>query len=310
MAAKGLLGLYRKVGAEMLKKRDRGKDAAMGLRSGDIQEMRFGEEAPGEIEGIELLEKWKEEEQRKKLVEMGLFSDGEDANWAKWDVEEDGSDDSGGWINVESDAEIEISDTEDDEPPVKKQKKGSDNASDDREKKDTPAEEPPEEGIAEKSSLSKLATTRILTPADLAKLAELRSQASVSALLPGSKSGRARQVGQSSSNRHIDDPLTAAEIEGLAGLSKEKATREEKIAHAKGMKTDRDEFKSKIARRKERKQEQGKSTTNKEKARKKNFLMTLGKAKSKGKRSLVETRRVLKAHHERSKRGGKRGNRG
>jgi len=310
MAAKGLLGLYRKVGAEMLKKRDRGKDAAMGLRSGDIQEMRFGEEAPGEIEGIELLEKWKEEEQRKKLVEMGLSSDGEDANWAKWDVEEDGSDDSGGWINVESDAEIEISDTEDDEPPVKKQKKGSDNASDDREKKDTPAEEPPEEGIAEKSSLSKLATTRILTPADLAKLAELRSQASVSALLPGSKSGRARQVGQSSSNRHIDDPLTAAEIEGLAGLSKEKATREEKIAHAKGMKTDRDEFKSKIARRKERKQEQGKSTTNKEKARKKNFLMTLGKAKSKGKRSLVETRRVLKAHHERSKRGGKRGNRG
>lgn len=313
MAAKGLLGLYRKVGAEMLKKRDRGKDAAMGLRSGDIQEIRFGEEAPGEIEGIELLEKWKEEEQRKKRVEMGSPSDGvdgedEDANWAKWDVEEDGSDDSGGWMNVESDAEIEISDTEDDEPPVKKMKQGNDNAGDDREKKKTPAE-PPEEGTAEKSSLSKLATTRILTPADLAKLAELRSQASVSALLPGARSGRARQVGQSSSNRHIDDPLTAAEIEGLAALSKEKATREEKIAHAKGMKTDRDEFKSKVARRKERKQEQGKSTTNKEKARKKNFLMTLGKAKSKGKRSLVETRRVLKAHQERSKRGGRRGNR-
>jgi protein SDA1 len=76
------------------------------------------------------------------------------------------------------------------------------------------------------------------------------------------------------------------------------------------MKTDRDEFKSKIARKKERKQEQGKSTTNKEKARKKNFLMTLGKAKSKGKRSLVETRRVLKVHQERSKRGGRRGNKG
>ena len=314
MAAKGLLGLYRKVGAEMLKKRDRGKDAAMGLRSGNINEIRFGEEAPGEIEGIELLEKWKEEEQRKKRIEMGLPPDGvdeedEDANWANWDVEEEDSDDSGGWINVESDAEIEISDIEDDEPPAKKMKQGRDNSGDDREIKKNPAEEPLE-GIAERTSLSKFVTTRILTPADLAKLAELRSQASVSALLPGSKSGRARQAGQSSSNRHIDDPLTAAEIEGLAALSGEKATRQEKIAHAKGMKTDRDEFKSKIARKKERKQEQGKSTTNKEKARKKNFLMTLGKAKSKGKRSLVETRRVLKAHQERSKRGGRRGNKG
>jgi protein SDA1 len=65
---------------------------------------------------------------------------------------------------------------------------------------------------------------------------------------------------------------------------------------------------SKEARRKERKEEQGKSTTNKEKARKKNFLMTLGKARSKNKRSLVETRAVLRAHVDRGKRGGRRGN--
>jgi len=43
------------------------------------------------------------------------------------------------------------------------------------------------------------------------------------------------------------------------------------------------------------------STTNKEKARKKNFLMTLGAAKRKQKRSLVEHKRILKAHVEKQK---------
>ena len=85
---------------------------------------------------------------------------------------------------------------------------------------------------------------------------------------------------------------------------------EERIAHAKEGKTDRAEHKSVTAKRKEKKDAQGKSTTNKEKARKKNFLMTLGKAKSKNKRSLVQTRAVLKAHQERAKRGGRRGNTG
>ena len=61
MAAKGLLSLYREVGADMLKKRDRGKEAAMGLRSGQRKEQRFGEEVVGEIEGLELLESWKED---------------------------------------------------------------------------------------------------------------------------------------------------------------------------------------------------------------------------------------------------------
>jgi len=38
--------------------------------------------------------------------------------------------------------------------------------------------------------------------------------------------------------------------------------------------------------------------------------MTLGKAKRKGKRSLVQERAILKGHVERSKRGGRRGNKG
>ena len=311
MASKGLLSLYRDVGAQMLKKRDRGKEAAMGLRSGDREQKRFGEQEAGGIEGLELLEKWKEEERRRKRAEKGLPSDGEDDdeeeneedNWDAWNVEDDDdSDVDGEWINVQSDNEIDISDSEDEgkDRPSKKAKQEEESAK-------AKSEEPKkDENASKETSFSKLATTRILTPADLAKLAELRAQASVDAAVSGNK----RRPAQPASSRHTDDPLTAEEIEGLAALSAAKLTREEKIAHAKEGKLDRADHKSKEAKRRERKQEQGKSTTNKEKARKKNFLMTLGKARSKNKRSLVETRAVLKAHHDRKKRGGKRGNLG
>ncbi|EEQ33702.1 Severe Depolymerization of Actin [Microsporum canis] len=308
MAAKGLLSLYREVGAEKLKRRDRGKDAAMGLKVGERKSQRYGEEEVGEIEGLELLEKWKEEERRKNRREQGLPSDGEtdedeenENDWAAWNMEEDDSDDSGGWIDVQSDVDIVFSDSEDEGPTAKKAK-----TDDDNDATKTEGEKAAEE--TETKKVSRLATSRILTPADLAKLAELRAAASVNALLPENK--RKRLLQQAATNRHADDPLTAAEIEGLAALSAGKQTRLEKIAHVNETKTDRSEFKSKLARKKETKDKLGKSSTNKEKARKKNFLMTLGKAKAKGKRSLVETRATLRAHNERNKRGGKRGNQG
>jgi protein SDA1 len=312
MAAKGLLGLYREVGAEMLKKRDRGKDAALGLRSGEQKQPTFGEIPAGEIEGLDLLEKWKKEERQRKRLEKGISgesSDGEEGggeeeeeDWGAWDVEIDDSDDSGGWINVESDEEIEISDDEEDAVERKRVRFDVD-----IENKENSVPDPAE------PSRSNLATTRILTPADFAKLQELRAQAAVSSQLQ--KKGHkvhhptAQSVALTNSHRHMDDPLTAAEIEGLAALSKGRISRAERMAALEEHKTERGEHKSKAARKKERKGDEGKSTTNKEKARKKNFLMTLGKAKQKGKRSLVETRKVLKAHSDRGKRGGKRGNR-
>ncbi|MCJ1250753.1 Severe Depolymerization of Actin [Trapelia coarctata] len=307
MAAKGLLGLYREVGADMLKKRDRGKEAAMGLKAGDRRERRFGEEEIGQIEGLELLEKWKEEERERKRLAGELREDGaseaSDEDPDGWEVESNDSEDSGGWINVESDAEIEISDSENDAPATKKIKLDNVAASpgDDKENGMDAAAE------LEKRT-SSLAMTRILTPADLAKLQELRLEASINKALPVSQRKRLAQA-QAAQNRHADDPLTAAEIEGLAALSK-KASKAEKVALAKDGKGDRAEHKSTQALRREKKESQGKSTTNREKARKKNFMMTLGKAKGKQKKSLVERGRVLKAHVERAKRGGKRGNKG
>lgn len=297
MAARGLLSLYREKAASMLSKRDRGKDASMGLRSGDLRQHKFGEEEVGEIEGLELLARWKEEQKKRKRAEKGLPENGEDGendeddnglNSSDWEVASTDSDSSGEWIRV--------SDSEDEAEPVpKKQKKGEEEDGDEDED-DKEDENDLEE---EMKALRNLAMTQILTPADLAKLRELQMEAKVDKAM-GNKRKAAQQA------RHMDEGLTAEQIEAPARLRK--STKEERVAMAREGKPDREEHKSTQAIRKSRKEAEGKSTTNKEKARKKNFLMTLGKAKSKNKRSLVDTRNALKNHIDRSKSGGRRRN--
>ncbi|ROW16981.1 hypothetical protein VPNG_01314 [Cytospora leucostoma] len=294
MAAKGLLSLYREVGADMLKKRDRGKNATMNLRSGTLQQHKFGEQEAGGIEGLDLLEKWKEEEQKKKRAEKGLPQEaGSDEEPEEeedgWEVASEDSSDSGGWIAVSSDSE-------DDEPAPKRPRKATSEAPE-----LVDAEKNKENAEAEIQRISKLATTTILTPADLVKLQELRLQANMDKAM-GNRSKHAREL----ASRHADDPLTAEQIELPAKLRK--TTKEERVALAREGKPNREEHKSTQAIRKSKKEAEGKSTSNKEKARKKNFLMTLGKAKMKNKRSLVQTKKVLQAHVERSKKGGRRGN--
>ena len=310
MAAKGLLGLYREVGADMLKRKDRGKEAAMSPRAGDLKERRFGEEVSSGIEGLELLEKWKEEERQRKRLEMGLVAETaadeaevDESNQDGWELDDAGSEDSGGWINVESDNEIDVSDSDEDNLTAKRPKRESAvlNEGEDKENEVQKVADPVQEA-------SSLASKTILTPADHAKLRELQLEASVNKLLPSSQRKRMAKQ-QAQLNRHVDDPLTAAEIEGLASLSK-KMSKVERVAHVKEGQAGRSEHKSTQAIRKSKKEAQGKSSTNKEKARKKNFMMTLGKAKGKQKRSLVDRGKTLKAHVERSKHGGRRGNKG
>ncbi|KAI8634318.1 SDA1-domain-containing protein [Xylariaceae sp. FL1651] len=291
MAAKGLLSLYREKGAEMLKKKDRGKEATLGLRSGEVKQQRFGEEQVGEIEGLELLAKWKEEEKKRKRAGKGLAEEPDAAekndeedddgfNSSDWEVASTDSDESGEWIRVaDSDDEAE--------PEPKKRKVGEDDIDE-------------EKGEEEAIDFMKLATTQLLTPADLAKLKELKLEANINKAMGTSKRKQEMEA------RHMDEGLTAEQIEAPARLRK--STKEERVALAKEGKPDREEHKSTSAIRKSKKEAEGKSTTNKEKARRKNFMMTLGKAKSKQKRSLVTTRNILKAHVERSKSGGRRRN--
>lgn len=291
MAARGLLSLYQKVAPTLLRKRDRGKVSSMGLQAGQSFGAKFGEVEGGGIEGIELLEKWREEQ--------GIGSDDDEEAWRRWEAESDDSESSGGWVNVESDGEeINVSDSEDE-----------------RDTKPPPREDDGDTALArEEARVSNLATTRLLTPADHAKLNELRALAALDKSQPSAKRRKLElQRIAAQAARHADDEVQLANINGLALLS-HKMTREEKIRHAKEKDGDEDpqgnDHRSSAARRQEKKRAEGKSTTNREKARKKNFLMTIGKAKRKGKRSLVEEKRILKAHVERGKRGGKRGNAG
>jgi protein SDA1 len=299
MAAKGLQSLYREVYPELLQKKYRGKEATMGLRSGELKQRKFGEEEAGGIEGIELLEKYKEEQKRRKREEQGLEDgdaekkedDSEDDgfNSDEWEVASTDSESSGGWIDVSSESE-------DDEPAKKRRKKEDSEAP---ELVDTSKQDAAE---AELNRISKLATTSILTPADLAKLEELRREAKIDKAL-GRQSKRKKELIE----KHIEDGLTAEDIELPAQLGK-KTTKEERVALAREGKPAREEHKSTQAIRKAKKEAEGKSTTNKEKARKKNFLMTIGKARAKNKRSLVETSKTMRAHIARSKSGGRRRN--
>ncbi|KAI9725965.1 MAG: Severe Depolymerization of Actin [Chrysothrix sp. TS-e1954] len=323
MAAKGLMSLYRDVGPEMLRKRDRGRDAALNMRSGTLNHKRFGDVEPGQIEGLELLEQWKDEERRKRRIEKGLppsasnsEDEDEDADaedWKNWDVRDDESESSGGWLDVSDDGEeIDFPDSDDEKPPASKKLKVSDDgtpasASDAA----TPTPSQRAASLEARTFISKLATTRILTPADHAKLASLRQTHSITSLLgpnTSHKTHHATLQKAAAIARHVDDPLTAADLEGASSLGLKKS-KSETIAAAKA-ENEKQEHRGGAARKKEEKRAQGKSTTNKEKARQKNFLMTLGKARGKQKRSLSEIGKTLRGHVERQKRGGRRGNRG
>lgn len=323
MAARGLMSLFRVVGAEKLAKKDRGKEATMGLRSGEVKLRKYGEEFVGGIEGIELLEQWKaEEKKRKRAAERGEDGeddgsdddddedDDEDANSSDWDMS-DHSDDSGGWINVSSEDEGPAK-----LPPMKRQRKGKKNGEDEEEEDSDDEGEGDDENEDEGGDdaatngevpISKLATTTVLTPADLAKLRELRMEASVEKAMGSKSAATASRYQKAVAARHTDDGLTAEQIELASTLRK--ATKEERIARAQDGKPSRESHQSTQAVRKAKKVAEGKSLTNAEKSRKKNIFMTMGKARSKNRRSLVETRKALKAHVTRAKRGGRRGNR-
>ncbi|KAK2938348.1 hypothetical protein FoTM2_001566 [Fusarium oxysporum f. sp. vasinfectum] len=207
MAAKGLLSLYREVGAELLKKRDRGKNATINLKAGFQAQRKFGEE-----DGLPEDAATDEEDEGNKSDE--------------WEVASDDSSESGDWINVYHSSDEE---DDEDEPASKKQKTDEEPVMDEKTKKAL------EEKEAEIDRISKLATTTILTPADLAKLQELRMSASIDKAMGN------RRKRQQEEDRHRDDGLTAEQIEAPARLRK--LTKEERVALAKEGKPDREEHK-------------------------------------------------------------------
>lgn len=306
MASRSLITLYRDVAPEMLKKKDRGKSAAIGVANGTNNSARFGVErgVVRGIEGLDLLEEFYAQ-QTAERAEMGEPEDeNSEDGWEGFDVDESDSDDGGeGWIDVVSDGDdIEFSDSDDDMPAksrttksVPDKRPGLVNTAEEGEEV---AKTTAEEVAAEESNLRSFATTRILTPADFKRLAELKA---------GMTSGkRSTHHATTASKRALPsaDFIDAIDIEGPR--KKAKQDLEARLASIAEGRKDRAAFGS----RKGQRTEEGRSTTNKEKARKKNFLMVKHRRDIQGKsmKKLTIKRKELKAHIDRGRRGGKRGN--
>lgn len=273
MAAKALVTLYREVAPEMLKKKDRGKTATMNLQEAkrggqDLKRKRpqFGVET-GNVEGIagiELLAKWKQEN------EQG--DEDEAANWEVDDEVASEDDVEGEWVTMDSDKEYDVDMSDSD--------KDSDLELSDSEKTEQPTKVDPEDAFRD------LASTRVLTPADFAKLNELRAE-----------EGVAKLMGARTHNRNEE----LVDSETLVGPVKYKQTREERIQKIMEGREGREKFGSRRGNR-----DKAHSTTNREKARKKNFVMMIHKRSVQGKQkmSLRDKQKVLRAHITKQKKKG------
>ncbi|KAK9459631.1 SDA1-domain-containing protein [Lipomyces oligophaga] len=293
MASRSLIGLYRDVAPEMLQRKDRGKIASMELSSGESNKLQFGKEnVIDSIPGLELLEKWREEQEVAAESANGdvegaeAKKNQEAAEDEEWKVHLSDSEDSeGGWIDVESDKEYNVSDDDNDD----EDRDGEDADSDIEES--NPAVSDVTDGQSAKriklDATQSLMATKFLTPADFRKLEELRTQAGVDKILHGPRS----------------KPTTAnedaVEASSLLGPRTTKQDKEERVAAMLEGRKDR-EFGSKKGKRKD---ENPHSTTNKEKARKKNFIMMIHKRDVQGKsrKSLRDKQKTLKAGMDKQK---------
>lgn len=295
MAAKSLVTLYREVAPEMLKRKDRGKVASMELqgakREGNDKHkkrLQFGVES-GNVEGIagiELLEKWKSEN-----LEDNENDEDDQANWEVDSEAEEQEEIDGEWVTLESDKEydVDMADSDDNE--------GANSAAEDSDPELQDNIEGKEQEQVQEQKLSSaetafrsLASTRILTPADFAKLQELRTEEGVAKIMG--------VHGPNKMNRN-EDLVDSTTLVGP--VSKYKQTRDERMEKILEGREGREKYGSRRGKR-----EAPRSTTNREKARKKNFVMMIHKKSVQGKQkmSLRDKQKVLQAHITKQKKKG------
>ncbi|KAB5592723.1 Required for actin cytoskeleton organization and cell cycle progression protein [Ceratobasidium theobromae] len=309
-AARSLLQLYREVNPGLLKRRERGKNASMGMKSG-TGPLPFGY-APDAAKGIEGLELLEDHLENKNAGELNAGSDAqsESDGWDGWDVESDSSESSAseGWIDVESDSEelyIRDSDSEADKKQKNIGKMKDDKDEDMKDDKDEDVgDEPATKATPDPTRVSTLATTKILTPADFALLNELRIKAATKEAESGGGSTAKRKLAvleaqkKANAQNHAEVFLSEGDIEGPR--KKAKADYEERIASIQKGREGREKFGSAKGKKKK---EVPSSSTNREKARNKPLMMVLasGTVRNKKKASLREKQKKLRAHIERAK---------
>jgi len=255
----------------------------MGMANGR-KPLPFGHsaEAAVDIEDLTLLE-----DHLAKLQEENPGDNGEDdeAAWKDWDIETDSdSSDSDEWINADSDGpdHLSISDSED-------------------EKDENTTSEPAAQGEPETSKrVSSLATTKILTPADFALLNDLRLQAASKAVEKGGGSAAKRKLATLEANKAALGDVFISENDILGPRKKAKADYAERIASIEKGREGREKFGSMKGKKKK---DVPSSSTNKEKARNKPFMMVMssGAVRSKKKASLRDKQQRLRKHIDQAK---------
>ena len=342
-AARSLLALYRDVNPNLLQKRERGKAATMAAIAGEPVgngAVQFGvdrDQVQG-IVGLDLLAKQLQEE------EEAADSDEEqdpNAGWEEWELESESSDaDSGGWIDVSSDGEaLDFSDSDDDGegkkdgeedgPKFSAKEKAEQykarrraariarggpvdpNVETEaqkvrREAAAKEAEEKAAKAQAEQDALMQLAATKILTPADFAKLDQLRLAAASagSATLSRKQVDELKTAAAASKKRAQADGLLD-EGDFLGPRKKAKADYEERMASVAKGREDREKFGSKKGKRNK---SNPSSSTNEQKKKSKNFQMVQKSFTVRGKKqtSLHEKSKKLRKHIEKAKKSSRK----
>ncbi|GAA5944392.1 Sda1p [Sporobolomyces koalae] len=165
--------------------------------------------------------------------------------------------------------------------------------------------------VLEGSAFADLATTKILTPADFAKINELRMSAAEEDAKNGGGAAARRKLAALAAARKANhgDTSDAFLVEGdILGLQKKKKNSyEERLAKIAEGREGREKFGS---HKHKKLNEKAHSTTNQEKKRKKNFAMVAHSygVMSKNKASLHQKSKKLRNHVNRTKTGGRRRN--
>lgn len=295
-AAGGILQLFREVNPGMLKRRDRGKAASMGLIGPGVAAYGHGQDAAEGIEGLELLE---EHFAAMRKEANGGVSDDEDApmdeddeaGWENWEAESDSESESDGWVDVDSDGDdLEISDSEDEGKPKRdkrekrRRRRGAESDSED-EDADAAAESDDDaksvvstatSATSEAKKLSLLAQQKILTPADFALLNELKLKAAQKAVETAGGTAAKRKLAELERAKRtvtVEEQgqfLTVDEI--LGPRKKTKADYEERMESIRRGREDREKFGSLKGKKMKDKPS---SSTNREKARNKPLMMAV-----------------------------------
>ncbi|KAJ2100602.1 Severe Depolymerization of Actin, partial [Coemansia sp. S142-1] len=352
MAARSLLALYREVNPEMLHRRDRGREATIGLISGTTDKtlLGFGASRAAEgVDGVELLERYEEKAQ------PAAVADNED-EWAQWEVASSGDESEVGseseWVSAsngagedtgdiclqssssedsddesEEDLDSECDDDDDDELASGSEEEDDEEEEDDNEDDDVaevPASAPAavSSGPAKPAEKRRIDMTRFLTNEDFDRIDRLKKRQKSASQKPQAKKQKADDgySDSDSDDMQVDDDDSGSGSSGEEDESKDyvddwdilgdyhsrrrrrKATYEERTSTIMAGREGREKFGSSKAKR----EKEGRSLSNKEKRKTKDYKMIAHKRSivTKGKRSLVQKRRDLRKHIVKQKKNG------